>query len=130
MSRATVIIRTKADRDKIAKWAHGVPWGTRVEMKAPRRSTDQNALMWSRLQEVSRQVEWYGQKLGPEDWKDMFTASLRKARVVPGLDAGTYVPLGMRTSDMSKEEMSNLLDLIDAFAAEHGVTFNETENAA
>ena len=45
------------------------------------------------------------------------SASLRKARVVPGIDPGTYVPLGMRTSDMSKEEMGLLLDLIAAFAA-------------
>jgi hypothetical protein len=31
---------------------------------------------------------------------------------------------------MSKDEMGNLLDLIDAFAAQQGVTFNEGERAA
>ena len=54
----------------------------------------------------------------------MFSASLRKARVVPGLDPGSFVPLGMRTSDMSKEEMGLLLELIDAFAAERGVVWS------
>jgi len=75
-----------------------------VEFRAPRRSLDQNALMWSLLGQISKQVEWYGQKLTSEDWKDVLTASLRRTRVVPGIDAGTFVPLGMRTSQMTKEE--------------------------
>jgi hypothetical protein len=82
--------------------------------------------LWAALTDIAEQVEWYGQKLTPEDWKDMMTASLRKARVVPGLDAGSFVPLGMRTSDMTKEEFSMLLDLIQAFGAERGVTFGDT----
>jgi hypothetical protein len=129
MTRATVIVRSEADRQLIAKWAAGVPQGTRVDFKAPRRSLDQNALLWSRLTEISQQVLWHGQRLSPADFKDMFTASLRKARVVPGIDPGSFVLLGLHTSDMSKEEMTALLDLIDAFAAENGVTFHEQEAA-
>lgn len=129
MGRASVVVRSDADRVLLADWAYRVPVGTRVDWRGPRRSTDQNDLMWARLTDLSRNLDWYGQKLTPEDWKDMFTASLRKARVVPGLDPGSFVPLGMRTSDMSKDEMTALLDLIDAFAAERGVTFNEEEAA-
>jgi len=125
MSRATVIIRTDADRKLVQKWAGNVPVGTRIEFKAQRRSGQANDLMWARLTDIAQQVEWYGQKLSPEDFKDMLTASLRRARVVPGIDPGTYVPLGMRTSDMSKEEFSNLLELIAAFGAEHGVVFGD-----
>jgi hypothetical protein len=124
-----IIIHGDASRQKAIHWASAAPLGTRIEFKAARRSNDANALMWARLTEIAQQVVWYGQKLSAEDWKDMLTASLRKARVVPGIDAGTFVPLGMRTSDMSKEEMTALLDLIDAFAAEHGVTFHEAEAA-
>lgn len=130
MSRAVVIIQTPADRQKVAKWAANVEAGTKVEFRKKTRSIDQNALLWSCLGEISRQVDWYGQKLSAEDWKDVFTASLRRARVVPGLDAGTYVPLGMRTSDMTKEEFSNLLELMFAFAAERGVALNTDEVAA
>lgn len=130
MTRALVIIRTVEDREKVCRWARNVEPGTRIEFKAARRSLDQNSLLWSRLGEVSRQVDWYGQKLSSEDWKDVFTAALRKARVVPGLDGG-FVPLGMRTSDMSKGEFTALLDLISAFGAEHGVKFaDEAEQAA
>lgn len=128
MTRATVILSTKDAREKAKRWIDGVPAGTVVEFKKPRRSLDQNALLWSRLTEIAGQIEWYGVKLSPDDWKTMFSASLRKARVVPGLDAGSFVPLGMRTSDMTKDEMTALLDLIDAFAAERGVVFKENRD--
>ncbi|MFI7843934.1 recombination protein NinB, partial [Acinetobacter baumannii] len=68
---------------------------------------------------------WYGQKLKVEDWKNMFTASLRKASVVPGIDPGTVVPLGIHTSTMTIDEMSNMIELIYAFGAENNVTFKE-----
>lgn len=130
MPRAVVEIKSKADRNLIATWASNVPVGTTVEFRAPRRSLDQNALMWSLLGQISKQVDWYGQKLTSEDWKDVLTASLRRTRVVPGIDAGTFVPLGMRTSQMTKEEISELIELIYAFGAEHDVKFRELELVA
>jgi hypothetical protein len=129
MTRALLVLHGDADRSTAVNWVTSAPVGTRVEFKAPRRSLDQNSLLWARLTEIAHQVDWYGQKLSAEDWKDCFTASLRKARVVPGIDPGTYVPLGMRTSDMSKEEMGLLLDLIAAFGAERGVVFRDSEAA-
>ena len=127
ITRTTVPIKGDADRKLIARWAAGVPQGTTVEFRAPRRSIDQNALMWSLLGQISKQVDWYGQKLSSEDWKDVLTASLRRTRVVPGIDPGSFVPLGMRTSQMSKEEISELLELIYAFGAERDVKFRELE---
>lgn len=134
MGKAALIINSTAARDKALSWLRQAPWGTHVTFKRNKRSLPQNDLMWAKLSEISAQVEWYGQKLSPDDWKDVFTASLRRARVVPGLDAGTYVPLGMRTSDMTKDEFSDLLELINAFGAERGVVFldtpQETKDAA
>lgn len=125
MGKAALTINSTAARDKAMSWLRQAPWGTHITFKRSKRSLPQNARLWSCLTEISAQVEWYGQKLSPDDWKDVFTASLRRARVVPGLDAGSFVPLGMRTSDMTKDEFSDLLELINAFAAERGVTFLE-----
>lgn len=127
MSRAIVLIKSDADRNLVARWASNVKPGTTIEFRAPRRSNEANALMWSLLGQISKAVDWYGQKLSSEDWKDVLTASLRRTRVVPGIDAGTFVPLGMRTSQMTKEEISDLLELIYAFGAERGVKFRELE---
>lgn len=130
MSKHVIIVRCAADREKAARWAMKAPDGMSITFKEAARSLDQSALMWARLGEIARQVEWYGTKLSASDWKDVMTASLRKARVVPGLDAGSFVPLGMRTSDMTKAEMGMLLDLMDAFAAERGVVFSDEQETA
>lgn len=124
-TRQTVTIQGPDDRQKIATWARNVETGTVVTFRKKSRSTEQSAKMWAMLHEVAEQVEWYGQKIDAEDWKDMFTASLRHARVVPGIDKGTFVPLGMHTSTMTIEEMTNLIELIYAFGAEHNVIFKD-----
>lgn len=130
MSRRTFTIRTKHDRQNVARWAHECSEGVTVEFRSARRTIDQNAMLWAVLAEVSRQVVWYGTKLSSEDWKDVFTASLRQARVVPGIDAGTFVPLGMRTSEMTKGEFADLITLIQAFGAQHGVVFADDREAS
>lgn len=128
MTSVTVVIRSDADRKLIQKWAQNVDKGTCVEFaEGPRRTDDQNRKMWAMLGDIAHQVEWYGTHLSEEDWKDVFTASLRRVRVVPGIDANTFVPLGMRTSRMRKQEMADLLTLIEAFGAERSVKWTEPE---
>jgi hypothetical protein len=77
------------------------------------------------LNEIAEQVIWYGKKLDSESWKHIFTSSLRKMDVVPNLDGTGFVALGLSTSKMSKRELSDLMELISAFAAEHGVVFHD-----
>jgi hypothetical protein len=76
------------------------------------------------LGDVSRQVDWYSRKLSPWAWKDIFTASLKKQDVVPGIDGG-FVVLGEHTSRMTKSQMSDLLELMFAFGANHQVTWSD-----
>jgi hypothetical protein len=94
-----------------------------LEIKPSTRSLEQNSRLWAMLTEISRQVDWYGRKLTPEEWKHVFTASLKKQDVVPGLDGG-FVVLGMSTSKMTRAEMCDLQTLMEAFGAERGVRFS------
>ena len=104
--------------------------GAWITFKTDKRTTDQNALMWSLLTEVSEQAQWGGKKRTPEDWKDLFTASVLAAQggldVVPGLMGG-FVILGLRTSDMTKAEMRDLIEWIIAWGAQNDVTFKHVE---
>lgn len=126
MSRAVLTLSDEQMRARAMNWIRRAPDGTRVEFtRGDKRSTDQNDLMWALLTDVAAQVEWFGEKLSPEDWKDIFTASLRKARVVPGIEPGTVVALGLRTSKLRKDEFSQLIELIYAFGVERGVVFHE-----
>lgn len=99
------------------------PEGYIVTLAEPTRTLDQNSLLWPLLTEVSKQVDWYGNKLTADEWKDVFSAALKKQKVVPGLDGG-FVVCGQSTSRMSKREFSDLVELIYAFGAERGVVFS------
>lgn len=95
--------------------------GMVVEIKQRTRSLDANAAMWPMLDALSKQTDWHGVKLTPEEWKDLLSAGLVKSKVVPNIEGNGFVIIGQRTSKMSKAEFSELLDLIQAFAAERGV---------
>lgn len=125
MSRAVIVVNGNYDRDRASQWAKSAPSGCIIEFRQSKRTLDQNARLWACLTEIARKVEWHGMKLPADDWKDIFTAALRKHRFVPGLEENTVVPLGMRTSDMTKQEFSDLLELINAFAAERGIEFQD-----
>jgi hypothetical protein len=95
-----------------------------VTVSEPTRNLDQNAALWAMLTDISRQVDWYGNKLSQEEWKSAFSSALKKQKVVPGLDGG-FVVCGQATSKMTKSEFSELLELIAAFGANNGVKFND-----
>lgn len=92
----------------------------------PRRSIEQNKRMWAMLRDVSKQVIWHGQKLLDTEWKDVFTAALKRQKVVPGIDGG-FVVLGSSTSHMSVAEMGDLMTLMEAFGADKSVRFTAPE---
>lgn len=94
-----------------------------LEVKPSTRSLEQNARLWAMLSDISRQVDWYGRKLTPDEWKNVFSAALKKQEVVPGIDGG-FVVLGLSTSNMTKAEMCDLQTLIEAFGAERNVRFS------
>lgn len=102
------------------------PAGCVVSFKEPTRSLGQNSLLWARLTQLARAVQWDGETLTPNEWKDLLTACLRKQKVVRGIEGG-LVFLGARTSSMTRSEMSDLLALMEAFAAERGVMFKDLE---
>lgn len=94
-----------------------------LEVRKEKRSDAQNRRLWAMLGEISEQVDWYGRKLTPEEWKHVFSAALKKQDVVPGLDGG-FVVLGLSTSKMTKGEMCDLQTLMEAFGSEKDVRFS------
>ena len=131
MSRAQLTLSSQYDRERAMSWIAKLPAGTRVIFKDAKRSLPQNDKMWVMLTEVATQVEWHGQKLTPDDWKLIFLAALkRELRTVPNIDGDGVVELGKSSSDLSRGEMTDLIDLIHAFGANHGVEFREPAGVA
>jgi NinB protein len=128
VSRALLRIDGPVTRARAARLLDKVALGTRVEFKGGRRTLPQNDKMWAMLTDVSRQQTWppgpHGIKLIPDDWKKLFLDALkREVRTVPNLDLTGFVNLGNSSSDLSKDEMSQLIELIAAWGAQNGVVF-------
>ncbi|WP_086300648.1 recombination protein NinB [Gilliamella apicola] len=96
-----------------------------VSIQEMTRTLEQNARMWATLTDISEQVVWHSLKLTPEEWKHVFTATLKGQKTVPNLEGTGFIILGQSTRAMSKKELSNLLELAYAFGAEHGVKWSE-----
>ena len=113
-------------------WKHAKGWlmagdqRLTLEIRPEKRSDAQNRRLWAMLADISAQVDWYGQKLTSEEWKDVFSASLKRTKVVPGLDGG-FVVCGQSTSKMTKAEMCELQELMEAFGTQQGVRFKAWE---
>lgn len=126
MTRALIVINGEPERERAAHWATKVPVGTRIEYRAPKRSLPQNDRMWAMLTDLASQVKWHGLRLAADDWKLLFLDALkREVRMVPNLDNNGFVSLGRSSSDLSKAEMTDLIDLIHAFGANHDVVFHD-----
>ena len=70
-------------------------------------------------------------KLTPDDWKYIFLDALkREVRIVPNIDGTGFVNIGRSSSDLSRSEMSDLLELITAFGVKHGVKFHDQQDVA
>jgi hypothetical protein len=100
-----------------------------IEHYRSKRTLAQNSKMWAMLADISRQVEWHGRWLSPEDWKIIFSAALMKQESVPSLDGTGFVVLGVQTSKFSTTLMSELIEIMYAFGAEHEVEWSEHQEA-
>lgn len=130
MTKQHFVMSHDLARQRALEAVKSAPAGFSVTVAEPKRTSDQNAKLWCLLGDIAGQVEWYGKRLSTEDWKHVFSASLRKLTVVPNLDGTGFVALGLSTSRLSKREFSDLVDLIYAFGAERGVEWSEPEMEA
>lgn len=133
MSRALLILRSDAIRAKACDWVRRLPDGTRLEFKEPQRSLEQSARMWAMLTDISTQAKHGDRKYSPDQWKCLFLHAVgRETQFIPALDGSGFIPYGQSSSDLSKKEMTDLIEFMFAWGAEHGIRFQESEqrNAA
>lgn len=105
------------------------PDGWMVVIKPPTRNLEQNALMWARLDDLSMQAQWDGERLAPHEWKELLSAHMRGLRAVRSYDRKGFVFVGGRTSAFGVREMNDFIAFIEAVGAERGVVFKDKEAA-
>lgn len=126
MSRALYFLANAKVRATVVRLIAELPDMTRVEFKGPKRTLDQNSRMWAMLSDIAEQKEHCGRRYPPGDWKVIFLHALgRETRFVPSLDETGFIPIGQSSSDLSKTEMTDLIELLFAWGAQNDVKFQE-----
>jgi len=132
MSRALLTLDSTAKREQAIDWIRKAPAGSRVEFKGPARSVDQNSRFWAMLTDCAVQGRIDGRRYNTEAWKTMFMHAYAEERDVeikylPALNRAGMVPCGRSSSDLSVQEMTELMDWIEAWGAENGIKFHDQE---
>lgn len=97
-----------------------------ITLSREKRSSAQNSKMWPMLEDISRYAPtWHGNTMSKEDWKDVLTAAVKGQNLVPNVDGNGFVALGERTSEYSKEQMSDLIEYMYWFGTERDVKWGE-----
>lgn len=133
MSRVTVLLTNRETRDRAKAWIDKAPMNAVMTLAESKRSIPQNDRMHAMLTDVARQVPiWGGVRIGKDEWKLIFLDGLkREMRLVPNLDGDGVVSLsGKSSSELTKDEMTGMIDLIFKFGAEHEVQFHDPESVA
>lgn len=129
MSKHVIFLYGHADRDRAIRTIQAAPRGSIVEVRAPRRTNDQNSLLWSLLSQISV-AKPQGRMHTPEVWKCLAMHACGHAvQFEPGLD-GSPFPIGFRSSKLTKAQFATLIDFILAYAAEQGIVLSTEAEAA
>ena len=126
MSRHLITLNSAGAKVRATEYVNKAPLGTRVEFKAAKRTLPQNDRLWAMLTDIARQREHCGRKYTPDQWKMIFMqAAGQEMQFAPTLFGDSFMPLGFRSSELSVEQMSNLIEFMQAWGAENGITFND-----
>ena len=123
----TLKLANPAVRAKAIRWVNAAPDDMLVVFKEATRSLDQNALFWSLLGEISK-AEPEGRKHTTQLWKAIFMRALDyEVQFVMGLDNQVF-PIGVRSSQLGVAAMSELIEYVYFYGAQHGVVFKDARD--
>jgi len=121
MNRYVLILRDKAERRTAHLLIDRAVDYSRIEIKGPQRTIEQNKALWLWL------TAWWkakpdGRDLTPGQWKAVLMHAWgREVQFLPALEGSGFVPWGHSSSDLSVSEMSDLLEFVIAEATKRGI---------
>lgn len=102
------------------------PEGYQVKIEPITRSLAQNAKLHALLSDIASILEWAGSKRDVETWKRLLTAAWLRARnepieMLPSLDGHGVDIVFRRTSELTVNEMIELIEYIQSWAVGNGI---------
>lgn len=129
MSQRTILRSTFA-RQRACELIMKAPGGFIAEVREPRRTNAQNDKMHAMLTDIAR-AKPQGREHDKDVWKDIFLDALGvKADWVPSLDGQTVLNTRRRSSHLTKAQMSDMIELMYSYGAEHGVRWSDEQEQA
>ena len=117
----TIRLAGQPQRHRAKELIDAAPDRAIVQIKPETRSNEQNALLWALLSTVSR-AKPDGRQHTPDIWKSLFMSACGHAvQFETGLD-GQPFPIGFRSSRMTKDQMTDLIEFILQYCAEKGIS--------
>lgn len=124
--RQFFILAHELARSNAVQAVSAAPDGYSVEVKPIKRSLPQNAKLHALITDISLSIPWAGQKRDVEVWKRLLTAAWLRARgepleMLPALDGHGIDIVFRRTSELTVNEMIELIEYVQAWAVDQGV---------
>lgn len=121
--KRTFILSHQQDRQRAAQCVAEAPDGYVVDVREPTRNSEQNAKLHALISDIAERCEWAGRRWDAETWKRLLVAAWDRAVgepvvLVSALDGRGVDVVFRRTSKLSKRECSDLIEFINAWAAE------------
>jgi hypothetical protein len=96
-----------------------------VKIGKETRSEEQNRKLWPMLTDLQRQVPEMATHTN-DDIKLRFLNALgTELRFLPTLEGEGMFPVGLRSSTLTKDQFSGLIELLYAYGAKHGVRWTD-----
>lgn len=123
--KRTVRLVSQRQRDYAKRLIDAAADGDFVSISAPTRTLEQNARLWPMLEDIRAQVPGMV-TYSLDDLKLRFLNALgTEMRFLPALEGQGTFPVGLRSSVLTKEQFSGLIELLYEFGAKHGVVWSE-----
>lgn len=120
----TVILIGRSQRDFAKRIIDAAPAGAIVTVKEATRTNEQNGKMWAMLTDLSV-AKPEGRTHTPDVWKALVMhACGHDVQFEIGLN-GKPFPTGFRSSKLTKAQMSDLIEWMYQYGAEHGVVWKD-----
>lgn len=124
------VLSSKFTRERAKALIDRAPDGFVAEVREPKRTLSQNDLFWQMLTDISVSMPM-GQRYTPEEWKPrIMQACGFECQFLPGILDGHPFPVGFRSSELTKSQMTALIDWMQAWGDEQGIKWSHQQERA
>lgn len=121
----TITLRGPSQRQFAHRVIDQAPDGYVVKVAAETRRDAQNRKLWPMLTDLQQQVEELA-TYSADDIKLRFLHALgAEMRFLPALEGQGMFPIGLRSSTLTVDQFSALVELLYVYGARHGVRWSD-----